>query len=161
MVSITKLFPVEGVPVTVSSEMCDYNGHMNVADYLTIFDDILEHDFYADMGFTKAYFEQGYSSFIVEVNIRYLNEVRVDEIVCAHYRLFDVSSKLIHFGGVLLAQDDSIAAIFQNVALHIDMRRRKSVEMSLKMIERLEALRNNHDSQGVLPFPLKLSIHAK
>ena len=67
-------FPYPGNPITVTTEMCDMNGHMNVADYARIFDDGST-ELYQDMGFTDKYFKEGFSSFTLEMNIQYLTEL--------------------------------------------------------------------------------------
>ena len=62
-------FPSLGNEVTITEEMCDLNGHMNVIYYAQIFED--EFPFYSNLGFNSDYFKEGYSFFTLEMNIRY------------------------------------------------------------------------------------------
>ena len=79
-------FPHSSEPITISQDMCDHNGHMNVLNYSKLFIDGLE-DFYSDqLGFTKGYRNSGFSSFTLEENIKYSKEcLKDDEIVCLLY----------------------------------------------------------------------------
>ena len=67
-------FPIEGPVATVTKDMCDLNNHMNVVYYQHIFEDGCL-GFFHDMGFTTEYFNEGYSSFTLETDIRYLKEL--------------------------------------------------------------------------------------
>nr|MCS5548827.1 thioesterase family protein [SAR86 cluster bacterium] len=102
-------FPYSGNPVKVTAEMCDMNGHMNVADYARIFDDGSV-ELYNDMGFGKKYFEEGFSCFTLEMNIQYLTELLEGQTAFPYYRIIDVSPKLIHYGGILLTDEGILSA---------------------------------------------------
>ena len=67
-------FPIEGPSAVVTKDMCDLNNHMNVVYYQHIFEDGC-YGFFSDMGFTAEYFEEGFSSFTLETDIRYLKEL--------------------------------------------------------------------------------------
>jgi acyl-CoA thioesterase FadM len=92
-------FPYLGNEVLITEEMCDLNEHMNVLYYAQIFED--EFPFYASLGFSSNYFEKGFSFFTLEMNIRYLKEMRKGEIALPGFRYFAVKPKLIHYGGVI------------------------------------------------------------
>ena len=47
-------FPSLGRDVTITEEMCDLNGHMNVIYNAQIFED--EFPFYSNLGFNSDYF---------------------------------------------------------------------------------------------------------
>ena len=47
-----KIFPYEAPSLTVSNDMCDQNGHMNVAYYLQAFD-VNSRDLFEEIGFDK------------------------------------------------------------------------------------------------------------
>ena len=51
-------FPSLGNEVTITEQMCDLNGHMNVIYYAQIFED--EFPFYSNLGFNSDYFKEGY-----------------------------------------------------------------------------------------------------
>ena len=102
-------FPYLGNDVLITQDMCDLNEHMNVIYYAKIFED--EFPFYDSLGFTSDYFKQGYSFFTLEMNIRYLKEMRKGEIASPCFRYFAVKPKLIHYGGVLLNESGEVSSI--------------------------------------------------
>ena len=87
-------FPYQGNEVLITQEMCDLNEHMNVLYYAQIFEE--EFPFYSSLGFSSNYFEQGFSFFTLEMNIRYLKEMRKGEVALPGFRYFAVKPKLIH-----------------------------------------------------------------
>ena len=66
------LFPYVGKPVTVTKEMCDFNGHMNVNFIKEVFEQGWEFTI-RDFGFDEEYFKSGFSSFTLEDNYRFKN----------------------------------------------------------------------------------------
>ena len=150
-------FPYPGNPITVTTEMCDKNGHMNVADYARIFDDGST-ELYQDMGFTDKYFKEGFSSFTLEMNIQYLTELIEGEVAFPYYRIINVSPKLIHYGGILLKEDETISATNEQMLVHIDMSIRKSSKMPASMQENLQSMCREHNQTGDIGFDLRLQI---
>ena len=150
-------FPYPGNPITVTTEMCDMNGHMNVADYARIFDDGST-ELYQDMGFTDKYFKEGFSSFTLEMNIQYLTELIEGEVAFPYYRIINVSPKLIHYGGILLKEDETISATNEQMLVHIDMSIRKSSKMPASMQENLLSMCREHNQTGDIGFDLRLQI---
>ncbi|MCH2263439.1 MAG: thioesterase family protein [SAR86 cluster bacterium] len=150
-------FPYPGNPITVTTEMCDMNGHMNVADYARIFDDGST-ELYQDMGFTDKYFKEGFSSFTLEMNIQYLTELIEGEVAFPYYRIINVSPKLIHYGGILLKEDETISATNEQMLVHIDMSIRKSSKMPASMQENLQSMCREHNQTGDIGFDLRLQI---
>ena len=150
-------FPYPGNPITVTTEMCDMNGHMNVADYARIFDDGST-ELYQDMGFTDQYFKEGFSNFTLEMNIQYLTELIEGEVAFPYYRIINVSPKLIHYGGILLKEDETISATNEQMLVHIDMSIRKSSKMPASMQENLQSMCREHNQTGDIGFDLRLQI---
>ena len=149
-------FPYLGNDVLITQDMCDLNEHMNVIYYAKIFED--EFPFYDSLGFTSDYFKQGYSFFTLEMNIRYLKEMRKGEIASPCFRYFAVKPKLIHYGGVLLNESGEVSSITENVLIHVDMNTRKSCEMSDSTIEHLKDMVAAHSATGEIDFELRLKI---
>ncbi|MEC8314394.1 MAG: thioesterase family protein [Pseudomonadota bacterium] len=149
-------FPYLGNDVLITQDMCDLNEHMNVIYYAKIFED--EFPFYDSLGFTSDYFKQGYSFFTLEMNIRYLKEMRKGEIASPCFRYFAVKPKLIHYGGVLLNESGEVSSITENVLIHVDMNTRKSCEMSDSMIDHLKDMVAAHSATGEIDFELRLKI---
>ncbi|MEC8448691.1 MAG: thioesterase family protein [Pseudomonadota bacterium] len=149
-------FPYLGNDVLITQDMCDLNEHMNVIYYAKIFED--EFPFYDSLGFTSDYFKQGYSFFTLEMNIRYLKEMRKGEIASPCFRYFAVKPKLIHYGGVLLNESGEVSSITENVLIHVDMNTRKSCEMSDSTIDHLKDMVAAHSATGEIDFELRLKI---
>ena len=149
-------FPYIGNDVTITEEMCDLNGHMNVLYYAQIFED--EFPFYSSLGFTSDYFQEGYSFFTLEMNIRYLKEMKQGEIASPCFRYFAVKPKLIHYGGIILNESGDVSAITENVLVHVDMNTRRSCEMSEETISHLNGMLKEHAATGDIDFELRLKI---
>ena len=149
-------FPYIGNDVTITEEMCDLNGHMNVLYYAQIFED--EFPFYSSLGFTSDYFQEGYSFFTLEMNIRYLKEMKQGEITSPCFRYFAVKPKLIHYGGIILNESGDVSAITENVLVHVDMNTRRSCEMKEETISHLNGMLKEHAATGDIDFELRLKI---
>ena len=149
-------FPYLGNKVLITQEMCDLNEHMNVIYYDKIFED--EFPFYTSLGFSSNYFEKGFSFFTLEMNIRYLKEMKKGETALPGFRYFAVKPKLIHYGGVIFNEAGDACAISENVLVHVDMNTRRSCEMNDETIQHLNEMLNDHTSTGAVDFDLRLKI---
>ena len=150
-------FPYDASMVVVTEDMCDLNGHMNVAYYLQAFD-IYSRPMFEDFGFTKEHFKNGYSSFAVEDSIRYLKEFLLGEKIFPRFRLEKFNKKLIHIVGILLNEEEQLASISETIIVHVDMRTRKTVEMPKEFLTNLENIKEQHHRAGKLDFDLRLKI---
>ena len=144
--------------IKVSEEMCDHNGHMNVNYYYKLFDSTYTSFYIDELNFGQSYIESGFSTFTLEDNIRYLKEFKLNESVYPSFILHKVNKKLMHFVGILKNKDDQIAAIFETILGHIDLKKRKIVDFP---DDRLQHILNVCDKQNKnieLPFNVKLYI---
>jgi acyl-CoA thioester hydrolase len=89
--TIKSAFPHTSQPIRITHDMCDQNGHMNVLYYSKIFGESIDDFYIAELGFSKEYFDSGFSSFTLEDNIKYINECLLDEVVVTRYRLHRVN----------------------------------------------------------------------
>ena len=80
-------------PITVSEEMCDHNGHMNVNYYYKLFDSTYTSFYINELGFDKAYMDSGFSTFTLEDNIRYLKEFTLNEEVYPSFMLYKTNKR--------------------------------------------------------------------
>lgn len=145
-------------PITVSEEMCDHNGHMNVNYYYKLFDSTYTSFYINELGFDKAYMDSGFSTFTLEDNIRYLKEFTLDQKVFPSFVLYKANKKLMHFVGILQNKDYELAAIFETVLGHIDLNKRKIVNFSEERIESLQKICSNQNADTEIPFRVKLQI---
>jgi len=153
-----KPLPYNPDSVIVTKEMCDHNGHMNVNYYYQLFDSTYTSFYIEELGFDEAYMERGFSTFTLEDSIRYLKEFRLNDVVYPSFQLYKANKKLLHFIGILQNKDDDIAAIFETVLGHIDLKKRKIVNFSDQMIENLLKVSNEQRKISELPFEVKLHI---
>ena len=151
------IFPTPGSSVTVTDEMCDMNGHMNVRFYQTIPMDY-EGNFYHSLGFGEDYISKGYSSFTIEQNISYLKECLKGEVLTPRFRMLNVNKKLYHYLCAICKENDEVAALVETVEIHIDMSIRKSSEMADDIFKIMAEMKKDHDSSAPYPFDVKLKI---
>ena len=81
---------------TVQEDWIDYNGHMNLAYYVLVFDhttDALQDVVGLDAAYREA---TGCSIFVVEAHVTYDNEVGLGEEMRVRTRVMDVDEKRLH-----------------------------------------------------------------
>ena len=82
----------------------------------------------------------------------------MNDVVYPSFQLYKANKKLLHFIGILQNKDNEVAAIFETVLGHIDLNKRKIVNFSDEMIERLLKVSNEQRKISELPFEVKLHI---
>tara|TARA_B100000676_G_C17808357_1_gene696068 strand:+ start:304 stop:783 length:480 start_codon:yes stop_codon:yes gene_type:complete len=153
-----KPLPYNPESITVTQEMCDHNGHMNVNYYYQLFDSTYTSFYIDELGFGDDYLESGFSTFTLEDNIRYLKEFRLDDKVYPSFMLYKVNKKLLHFVGILQNEDKETAAIFETVLGHIDLHKRKIVEFPSERLLHLCNVTDEQHTKSELSFDVKLFI---
>ena len=86
--SFRKIFPYIAPSLKVTNDMCDQNGHMNVAYYLQAFD-VNSRDLFEEIGFDGDYFQSGYSCFAIEDSLRYQREFLEGDEIRSMFRIHD------------------------------------------------------------------------
>ncbi len=77
-------------PMAVRPEMIDYNGHVNVAFYVKLFDEGLD-ILFERIGLSRTYVETRQMSFFaLEAHVRYLREISLTDRVRMRLRLLDL-----------------------------------------------------------------------
>ncbi len=156
-IAMKDLFPYKGKKVTVTQDMCDFNGHMNVNFIKEVFEQGWEFTL-KDFGFDESYLEQGYSSFTLEDNYRFIKEFLVGDDIFPAFRLLNVNEKLFHMIGALFNKEGTISAMYETVEGHIDMAKRKIIPMDSERLDRVIKIKKEHDSRGEIPYELRLRI---
>jgi acyl-CoA thioester hydrolase len=141
------IFPV----VQVAPEWIDYNGHMNVAYYVLVFDKGVD-GLLAHIGLDVGHVEKNKtSSFTLEAHINYLQEVSGGEPLRVTCQLLDYDYKRIHyFLHMYHANEHYLAATSEQLSMHIDMNIRRSSPYPDHVMTRIEALMRAHKD---LPVP--------
>jgi len=116
---------------TVRSEWCDYNGHLNMAYYVLIFDHATD-VFHDSLGLDKPYrVETNCSTFAVETHTSYVAEVLEGDEVSVKTQLLDYDEKRLHyFHRMYHAEKGFLSATIEVMTVHVDLGIRKVVPMS-------------------------------
>ena len=125
----------------IIKDWIDYNGHMNVAYYLLIFDkygaDKLNNIFM--MGENSAK-NTGMSTMIVENNITYKQELKVDEEVEINLVYFNHDKKRLHYKFEMInKKDNKLSATFEALALYVNLNNRKVSEFEEKKLDIMQS----------------------
>ena len=144
--------------ITVTSDMCDHNDHMNVNYYYKMFDEVYSKLYFEELDFSPEYVASGFSTFTLEDNIRYLKEFRLGDKIYPSFLLNNANEKMLHFVGILLNENNELAAIFETVLGHINLNKRKMVPFSDDRLKNILEYTDRTKLDQVLPFELKLKI---
>tara|TARA_Y100000590_G_scaffold76231_1_gene84347 strand:+ start:3804 stop:4274 length:471 start_codon:yes stop_codon:yes gene_type:complete len=113
----------------VIKEWTDYNGHLNVAFYVHIFDiaaDVMLDNF--NMGGKSAKKEKK-TTFVAEMYTVYTQEVRLGEEVETHVTYIDHDKKRIHYRLSMFHKEKKyLAATNEVLSLYVDLNKRKVTE---------------------------------
>jgi acyl-CoA thioester hydrolase len=113
----------------IIKEWTDYNGHMNVAYYVRVFDiaaDIMLDNF--KMGGESAKKDKR-TTFVAEMHTNYYQEVKLDEEVDSHLTFVDHDKKRIHYKLSMFHKEKKyLAATNEVLSLYVDLNLRKVTE---------------------------------
>lgn len=129
---------------TVRGEWVDYNGHMNVAYYVLVFDHATDLVL-ARVGLDERYrLATNASVFVAEAHITYEEEVRAGETVAVRSRILDFDSRrLILYHEMLREADGVLAASNEVLCLHVDLGGRRSLPIPDAIAARIAAEAGN------------------
>ena len=113
----------------VIKEWTDYNGHLNVAFYVHIFDiaaDVMLDNF--NMGGISAK-KNKKTTFVAEMHTIYKQEVKLGEEVVTHVTFVDHDKKRIHYRLSMFHKEKKyLAATNEVLSLYVDLNLRKVTE---------------------------------
>ena len=113
----------------ILKEWTDYNGHLNVAFYVHIFDlaaDVMLDNF--KMGGLSAKKDKK-TTFVAEMYTAYKQEVRLGEEVETHLTYVDHDKKRIHYRLSMFHKEKKyLAATNEVLSLYVDLNKRKVIE---------------------------------
>ena len=145
----------------IIKEWIDYNDHMNVSYYLLIFDkygaDTLNNIFKMGEHSAKT---TGKSTMIVESNITYNQELKVNDEVDINLIYFDHDKKRLHLKMEMISQKtNKLSASMEWISLYIDLSKRKVTEFEEEKVKLMkdfiEENKSKFSSEGLL-FSSKL-----
>ncbi len=131
---------------TVQAEWIDYNGHMNLAYYVLIFDHATD-AFLDYIGITKQFRESNQSStFAAEIHVNYEREVSLGDEVCIKTQLLGFDRKRIHFFHFMHHKSEGfLAATNEVISLYMDMKERRVGIMPKSFRKKLEDIQAIHN----------------
>lgn len=137
--------PLETARETVLEEWTDYNGHMNLAFFVLVFDRATD-GFHARVGLGEGYRRRtGFSTFAVESHTRYLAElVQGRRVVCTTQLLGFDEKRLHYFHRMFDADGGALAATTELMALHVDLAKRRAAAMPDGVQDRLAEMFLGH-----------------
>ena len=121
----------------IIKEWIDYNNHMNVSYYLLIFDkygaDTLNNIFKMGEHSAKT---TGKSTMIVESNITYNQELKVNDEVDINLSYFDHDKKRLQYKMEMVHKEKKyLASTIEILALYVDLNSRKVSEFENEKLE--------------------------
>lgn len=109
--------PLHSEGIQVEPGWLDYNGHLNMAYYLVIFDRAID-PIVPALGLSCEPGE-GPTLFAAEVKVSYRREVRADHVLSCRSEILRHDEKRIWTLQTLLHADGSVAATCENMHLHV------------------------------------------
>ena len=129
----------------VEDAWIDYNGHLNMAYHNVLFDRCVD-EAYELIGIGAEYVEnRRQSAYTAEVHVRYLRELHAGDPVRVTLQLLDYDEKRLHYFEQLFhAESGWIAATSENLALHVDMDKRRTAPFPAEAMRRLMQMKAAH-----------------
>ena len=113
----------------IIKDWIDYNNHMNVSYYLLIFD-----KFGADGEHSAK--TTGKSTMIVESNITYNQELKIDDVVDVSLVYFDHDKKRLQYKMEMIHKEKKyLASTIEVLALYVDLNTRKVSEFETEKVQ--------------------------
>ena len=132
----------------IIKEWIDYNDHMNVSYYLLIFDkygaDVLNDNFKMGEHSAKT---TGKSTMIVESNITYNQELKLDDEVDVNLIYFDHDKKRLQYKMEMIHKEKKfLASTIEILALYVDLNERKVAEFEDEKVKLMDDFINKNKS---------------
>ena len=130
----------------IIKDWIDYNNHMNVSYYLLIFDkfgaDVLNDTFKMGEHSAKT---TGKSTMIVESNITYNQELKINDVVDVNLVYFDHDKKRLQYKMEMIHKEKKfLASTIEVLALYVDLNTRKVAEFENEKIQIMDDyIKNN------------------
>ena len=142
--------PFDGFRTNIRQEWIDYNGHMNVAYYVLVFDQATDL-FFDYLGIGLEYLKRtNHSTFTLESHVTYQGEVRLGDPVRVTSQLLGVDAKRLHFlQRMYHAEKGYLAATLESVSLHVSLTARRAAPFPPDRQAFLERVAAAHRSLGV------------
>ncbi len=136
---------------SIQAQWIDYNGHMNVAYYVLVFDhatDALLDYLGMDAAFRRR---TGLTTYVLEAHVTYERELKVNDRVRVTTQLLDRDAKRLHyFHAMYHERERYLAATNELILMQIDTRNVKAAPFTPEPARRIDAVAAAH---ATLPRP--------
>ena len=145
--------PLDTHTSTVLPEWVDWNGHMNLAFYVTAFDQA-SGAFMRNIGLGRRYVDGKHGmTFVLETHVTYDREMKGGAPMRFATQLLARDAKRVHlFHEMYHAEQGYLAATNESIIMNIDYTSRRSAPWPVQVAERLESVWESHKD---LPKPAK------
>lgn len=128
----------------IQKDWIDYNGHMNMAYYIVLFDRCAD-EAYELLGLGPDYVtRRRHSTFTAEFHVCYLRELHLGDRVTCTFQLLDHDEKRFHIYQELRHVEGWLAATGETLALHVDMSGPKVAPFPPDIVAKLESMQTAH-----------------
>jgi len=131
----------------VKPEWIDYNGHMNVAHYVAVFDQATD-CFLHNLNMGPDYVRDAqHSAFVVDMNVAYRRELQLHAPFYITTQLLDFDAKKLRIYHQLFhEQEGYLAATNELLLVHVNLASRRSNPFPPKIVVSLEKMARQHRS---------------
>jgi len=146
--------PIEPYRASVEPQWIDYNGHMNVAFYVLLFDRASDH-FLDHLELGGDYRRRtDHSIYVLEMHVQYLREVKVGDPLLIETHIVGADAKRMHIVHKMThAVEGYVAATNEIMALHVDLAGPRSAPFPPETAARLEKLVAEDNTK---PLPIEI-----
>jgi len=137
--------PIDIHRATVLPEWIDYNGHLNMAYYVLMFDNATDRFFdLIDLGVDYVQRCQ-HSAFVLETHVTYQQEVGLGDPLRFSFQLIDADEKRLHYYFEMYHREKGFrAATSEQIALHVDLEARRAAPFPEIISHRIDAVMTAH-----------------
>ena len=137
--------PFEVRGLRVKKDWIDYNGHLNMAFYNVLFDNVVDLAF-AEFGLGPDYVEERNASFYtLEAHINYIREIHEGYPLRITLHLLDYDAKRAHYFMQMFHETEGwLAATSEQLCMHVDMNEKRSSPFPEDVLEKIAAMHEAH-----------------
>ena len=135
---------------TATSDLEDYNGHVNVRHHYGFHIDATEALFVDRFGIDEDWLARvGQSTFSVSQHLQFHSEIMVEDRLEVFLRLLGRSDKTLHGMSILFdVSTGQVSSTLEYVEVYVDLSTRKSTAMPSELTDQLDELLQTHQPLG-------------